>query len=127
MKTKPWAIALIILCSLSNAIAMFFLKKGAETIEFSFSILSNIWIYLGILTLMLSVFLMMTALKGGNLSVIYPILATTYIWMSLLAMILLNEPISTIKWIGIILIVIGVAVVGTEGKISLKKQVKHEY
>ena len=45
---------------------------------------------------------------GGRASILYPIIATSYIWVILFAAWLLNEPVTAGKIIGSLLIIIGV-------------------
>jgi uncharacterized membrane protein len=52
------------------------------------------------------------ALKGGELSVLYPLVALTYVWVSLLSVKFLNEKMNKMKWIGILLILFGVTLIG---------------
>jgi uncharacterized membrane protein len=60
--------------------------------------------------------LMVLALRKGELSLLYPIIALTYVWVTLLSYTLLHEPPNLFKNFGIALIVIGVAVLGSGGK-----------
>ena len=61
----------------------------------------------GINTLML-----VLALRDGELSMLYPIIALTYVWVTLLSYSLLQEPPNAFKNVGIATIIIGVAVLG---------------
>jgi drug/metabolite transporter (DMT)-like permease len=56
------------------------------------------------------------ALRDGELSRLYPIIAMTYVWVTLLSYTLLHEPPNWYKNIGIAIIVIGVAVIGRGSK-----------
>lgn len=60
----------------------------------------------------LNTLLMVLALREGELSMLYPIIALTYVWVTLLSYTLLREPPNAFKNAGIALIVIGVAVLG---------------
>ena len=62
----------------------------------------------GVNTLML-----VLALKDGELSVLYPIIALTFVWVTLLSYGLLHEEPNWLKNIGIATIVTGVAVMVT--------------
>ena len=64
----------------------------------------------------LNTLLMVLALRDGELSMLYPIIALTYVWVTLLSYTLLREPPNAFKNIGIATIVIGVAVLGRGGK-----------
>ena len=59
---------------------------------------------------------MVLALREGELSKLFPIIALTYVWVTLLSYTLLHEPSNTFKNIGIAVIVMGVAVLGRGGK-----------
>lgn len=67
----------------------------------------------GINTLML-----VLALREGELSMLYPIIALTYVWVTLLSYALLPEKPNAFKNIGITAIVAGVAVMGRGGSKS---------
>ena len=59
----------------------------------------------------LSAILFIFALKYGKLSVLYPVIATSYVWVALLSSKVLAEPLSIPKWGGITLILFGIALV----------------
>jgi uncharacterized membrane protein len=69
------------------------------------------YVLYGINTLML-----VLALKDGELSMLYPIIALTYVWVTLLSYLVLAEPPNVFKNVGIGVIVIGVAVLGRGGR-----------
>jgi len=48
------------------------------------------------------------ALRFGSLITLYPIIATSYIWTSLLARKYLGEPMNVYKWAGIASIILGI-------------------
>ncbi len=60
--------------------------------------------------------LLILALRDGELSMLYPIIALTYVWVTLLSYTLLGEPPNLYKNIGIATIVCGVAVLGGGGR-----------
>ena len=60
--------------------------------------------------------LLIVALRDGELSTLYPIIALTYVWVTLLSYTVLREPPSLLKNIGIVTIVAGVAVLGRGGR-----------
>ena len=64
----------------------------------------------GINTLM-----MVLALRNGEMSLLYPIIALTYVWTTLLSYTLLGETPNVYKDVGIVTIVLGVAVMGRKG------------
>lgn len=64
----------------------------------------------------LNTVLLVLALRDGELSMLYPIIALTYVWVTLLSYTFLHEPPNIFKNAGIAAIVIGVAVLGRGGK-----------
>ncbi len=64
----------------------------------------------------LNTLLLVLALKEGELSMLYPIIALTYVWVTLLSYALLPEKPNAYKNIGIATIVVGVAVLGRGGR-----------
>ena len=60
----------------------------------------------------LSAILMVAALKYGELSVLYPIIAMTYVWVTVLSVIIYSESVNLLKFVGLASIVCGVAVLG---------------
>lgn len=110
MKTKIWAMALILLIAVMNAFAQLALKKASSNI--SFSLIFNPWFITALFTLVIGFGAMIIAFKGGDLTALYPLMATTYIWLTLFAIFFLGETVSIIKWAGIGMIVLGVSLIG---------------
>jgi len=111
------AIVLVLLCTISGAVAQLLLKIGMK--HFSpqlLAILSNVPLVGGYLLYGVNTLLMVLALRKGELSMLYPIIALTFVWVTLLSYTLLREPPNLFKNCGISLIVIGVAVLGSGGK-----------
>ncbi|MBI5393111.1 hypothetical protein HZA96_04530 [Candidatus Woesearchaeota archaeon] len=112
-KTKNWAIFLMIVTTFLTSIAQIFLKKGANVLQFNFfSLITNYNLIIGIILYGLAAVLLIIALRGGELSVLYPMISTSYIWVALLASYFFGELFSITKIIGIIAIIIGVTFIG---------------
>jgi drug/metabolite transporter (DMT)-like permease len=60
--------------------------------------------------------LLVLALRDGELSVIYPVISLTYVWVAFLSMIFFHESMNVYKGCGIAIIVLGVTVLGRGGK-----------
>jgi len=56
--------------------------------------------------------LFIPALKGGDLSILYPFVSVTYVWVALLSVKYLGEKMNKYKWAGITLIILGVTFIG---------------
>jgi drug/metabolite transporter (DMT)-like permease len=114
---KRWAIGLVVVCTLFTSFAQIFYKFGADRLSFDiFSIITNWPVIIGLFLYGIGAVLLITALKGGDVSVLYPIIATSYIWVSLLSMSFFGEIINLYKWVGIIFIFFGVVLVAKGGK-----------
>lgn len=113
MATQPWAIGLVILATLIGAFGPILLKKAsAKKLSSIKSLATNYYLFGGIALYGIGTILFIPALKGGDLSVLYPFVALTYIWVSLLSVKFLGEKMNKYKWIGIALIIIGVSFIG---------------
>lgn len=66
----------------------------------------------GILAYILSTFLFLYVISKVHLSWAYGVGGLSYVFASLLAFFVLSEQISSIRWIGIVIITMGVALVG---------------
>ena len=87
-------------------------KRGSETLRFNVqALITNYHLLAGFFLYAISSLIYIYALSKGRLSIIYPIIATSYIWTTLFARIFLNEPISMTNWVGITLILLGVTLI----------------
>lgn len=112
MKTKKWAIGLIILTTILISLAQPFFKIGAENLP---EIFTNWTLFIGILIYAIATISLMYAFKGGDVTVLYPIIATGYIWVSLIAIFIFNESMPPLKWIGVTAIFAGIILITRRG------------
>jgi uncharacterized membrane protein len=111
------SILLVFLCTISGAAAQILGKIGMTHFTPNlFAIVTNVPLIGGYALYGLNTLLMVLALRKGELSMLYPIIALTYVWVTLLSYTLLGETPNLFKNCGIALIVIGVAVLGSGGK-----------
>ena len=112
METKIWAIGLAALCALIGSSGQLLFKLGSSSVTLSLgSWVTNVEVIAGMMLYGLSAILFIFALKYGSLSVLYPVIATSYVWVSLLSNKVVGEPLSLPKWGGITLILFGIALV----------------
>ncbi|MFH1053930.1 MAG: hypothetical protein V1740_05945 [Candidatus Woesearchaeota archaeon] len=117
MKTKWWAVVLVFLTTFLVSTAQAMYKYGSATLEFNvMAILTNYWLIGGLALYGIGAVILIIGLKGGDLSVLYPIIATSYIWVSFYSMRFFGEPMNLIKWLGIFSIMAGIAFVGFGSK-----------
>ena len=96
---------LMSICTLFTSVAQIIYKFGLNQDSITTKL---IFIAIGLSLYGVGAVLLTLALKGGELSILYPIIATSYIWVNLGANYFFNEPLTILKWIGIILIIMGV-------------------
>lgn len=81
--------------------------------QFSLDMLTNARLFMGYALLGVNTFLMALALKGRELSRLYPIIALTYVWVTILSMFVLpDEHLNFFRAMGIVFIVGGVSILG---------------
>ena len=120
-KTKLWAFGLILLCTLFTSVAQVLYKFGADKLSFDIlSIITNYPLIIGLCLYGLSAVLLIIAFKGGEVSTLYPIIATSYVWVSMLSIYFLSEVMTPLKWTGVIIIFLGVSFVGIGSKDGIK-------
>jgi len=59
-----------------------------------------------------STILLVLALRHGQLSLLYPVFAMTYVWVTVLSVVVFHESMNAFKLAGIAVIVAGIAVLG---------------
>ncbi len=122
--------ALVFCCTLIGALAQILVKKGTEQLgahvtlgqvahnpalffNFATGIITNLKLFIGYLLYGVNTFLIAVALKGRDLSRLYPILALTYVWVTFLSLFVLpGEHLNWYRSAGIALIVTGVSILG---------------
>ena len=113
MPTSTWSIIIVLFACAMGSFAPILIKKGsAKKLRSITSLMSNYHLQGGLALYALGTIMFIPALKGGDLSVLYPLVATTYIWVSFWSIKFLGEKMNTYKWIGISLILIGVIFIG---------------
>jgi len=113
MATQLWAVILIIFGTFIGALGPILFKKASDKLSFNpFKLIKNYTLILGFLFYGLSMIIYLIAITGGELSVLYPLVSISYIWVSLLSIKYLNEKMNLYKWLGVIMIIFGVSIIG---------------
>ncbi len=111
------AILLVCLCTISGAAAQLLIKMGmSHFVPNLWAVATNLSLMTGYFLYGINTLLLVLALRDGELSMLYPIIALTYVWVTVLSYTLLREPPTALKNIGIGAIVLGVAILGRGGK-----------
>ena len=105
-------IALVLGCALLGAMGQVFFKLSSENFSFNpVDLIQNYKFIIGAFLYASSAILFVWALKFGSLSILYPVIATSYIWVALFSVFLLKEPFGVFRWLGIGLIIAGIYVI----------------
>ena len=102
---------MVIGASMLGAIGQILFKKGADNFQLSLELIKNYWFIGGAVLYLTALIITMFAYKQGSVSVLYTLIAFSYIWVMLLAAIFLKEPLSAFKILGGIVIIGGIALV----------------
>ncbi len=113
------AILITLFCALLASLGQTFFKIGSKTVNANLiSWITNWRIILGMCLYGLSAILFIIALKHGKLSILYPIIASSYIWIMMISHFILKEQINYFNWIGVFLIICGVFMIALKGGIN---------
>jgi drug/metabolite transporter (DMT)-like permease len=100
-----------------NAVAQILFKVATRNLVLTpAGLLTNVPLIAGCACYGFFTIAMVLALREGELSMLYPIIALSYVWVTLLTYWLLKETPNLYKNLGIVTIVIGVAVLGRGGR-----------
>ncbi len=112
-KTKYWAIVLVAFCTLVTAAGQILLKLASDRLALDFiKLITNYVLIAGCIVYLIGAVMLIIALKGGELSILYPIFSLTFIWVTIASKFIFGEFIGPMKWIGIIFIIAGVSLIG---------------
>jgi len=103
----------MIFCTIFTSLGQLFLKKGVDNFVFTLlGILRNSNFLIGLTLYAFGALLLIIALRGGELSVLYPIVATGYVWVSIMSIHYIGENMNIFKWTGLLFIIFGVSLIG---------------
>ena len=116
--SKRQPVGLVFCCTLLGAAAQVLMKSGANRMSGAglMGMITNLPLMAGYTLYGISTLLLVVALKDGELSLLYPVIALTYVWVTILSFVIFHDDINPYKLTGIVLIVTGVAVLGKGGK-----------
>jgi multidrug transporter EmrE-like cation transporter len=114
MTTPLESILYFIGASLLGAIGQFLYKSGSDAAQGGpLSYLLNLRIALGVLCYIAVMVLFVAAFKrGGALSVLYPVYASTFIWAALISALAFGTPLKPVNFAGMGLLVAGMYCMG---------------
>lgn len=106
---------MVVFCTFLTSTGQFLIKKGTFFIADSFWSIFNVPLVSGFALYALGAVILVIALKYGELSVLYPFIALSFIWVFLFSIFLLEEKIFFVNWAGLVLIILGVSLIGRGG------------
>lgn len=111
-----WKILLLTaLAAFIGSIGQLEFKQGANNLQWDLKLLlTNYHLIAGVAVYALSTVFYIYALNKENLSILYPIIATSYIWTLIFSKIFLKEPVGLTSWAGVFFILLGVALIATQ-------------
>jgi multidrug transporter EmrE-like cation transporter len=118
---RKLAIIIVLVCTLLVAIGQYLIKLGANRLSHAGLLATMIGIFTipqlfagyclyGVFTVMF-----VYALRHGELSILYPLIALGYVWVTITAVVAFHESMNPLKIVGLIVIMAGVAVLGFGG------------
>ena len=106
------SIAMVFAASVIGSFGAVYLKKGSAQLDGTILAFINWNLFWGVALYLGSSVLYAFGIKGGQLSVLYPMVSLGYIWTLLWSRLFFNEPFTRQKIGGLALILIGVVFVG---------------
>jgi drug/metabolite transporter (DMT)-like permease len=118
------SLMLVFCCTLFGGVAQYLFKRcSAQTalvvqggVVHWMALFTNYPLWTGLCCYGISTLLMVLALRDGELSLLYPVISLTYIWVMFMSVLLLHEPLTVWKVAGVSLICFGVGLLGMNGK-----------
>lgn len=108
------SVGLVFLCTLFGVAAQYFIKKSGAGLDVLtvHALLTNFPLWAGLSLYGISTGLLILALRDGELSLLYPVISLTYVWVSVLSVAVFHETMNFFKISGIAVICLGVALLG---------------
>lgn len=115
--TKAQSVGLVFICTVLGAAAQVLMKIGGTQLQhFEVArILNDLPLIAGYALYGINTVLLMLALRDGELSLLYPVIALTYVWVTILSVFFFHEEVNLMKVAGIAIIMGGVIVLGRAG------------
>ena len=105
-------------CTVLGAAAQMLFKAGLKLMPHPtpLAVVTNWPLLLGLTLYGGSTVLLVLALREGELSLLYPVISLTYVWVTILSVLMLGETMNAWKVVGVSIIILGVCLLGRGGK-----------
>jgi multidrug transporter EmrE-like cation transporter len=115
--SRRQSISLVLGCTVLGAAAQILMKFGANALTPGIiGIITNVPLMTGYCLYGISTVLLVLALRDGELSILYPVIALTYVWVTVLSVFVFHDTMNVWKVLGVTTIVCGVTLLGAGGK-----------
>ena len=98
------------------SVSGFEIKRFLDIFNFLYAVFSSPFLWVGLLTVLLTFIIWSSILSKIDLSVAVPLCSFSYISIPLVSIIFLHEKISILRWLGIFCILVGVIFVSLSSK-----------
>jgi uncharacterized membrane protein len=117
MNTKFLSMILVVISTLFIGITQIFFKIASNQLSLNLlALLKNHYLIIGAIFSIVSFVILTAALKFGELSVVYPMMGLSYVWVILLSKYFLNDTVNLQKLLGILIILGGITFIGFGSK-----------
>ncbi len=108
------SIVCVLLASLLGAVGQYLFKAGTDRAGGgSLAFLLTPWVWTGMICYIAVMFLFTYAFRrGGTVTVLYPVYATTFIWAAVMGWMFVGQPIRGVHAIGMVLLIVGMYLMG---------------
>jgi drug/metabolite transporter (DMT)-like permease len=116
VRQKRRSLLLVIAFTVLAAAAQVLFKLGTNLLNRNFSVagaLTDFPLLGGLVLYGLGAAMMVVALRHGELSLLYPLISLSYVWVAILSVLIFRETMNPYKIAGICVIMAGVAVMGS--------------
>jgi bacterial/archaeal transporter family protein len=100
--------------------------SAATLLQFGLSTIANGWVILGVALLIGFFLLFLVALSRHDLSYVQPMIASSYVFTAIFAGLFLQEHISFNRWVGTLVIALGIFLVGANEQRSKKRSKRYQ-
>jgi multidrug transporter EmrE-like cation transporter len=119
---KRQAVLIVLACTLLVGAAQVLIKIGANQLGHTgllgtlIGIFTILPLFAGYSLYAVFAVLLVYALRHGELSILYPLIALGYVWVAILSVLVFQESMNPLKIAGIATIIAGVAILGWGGR-----------
>lgn len=116
VRQKRRSLFLVIAFTVLAAAAQVLFKLGTNLLNKNLSVvgvLTDLPLLAGLALYGLGAAMMVLALRHGELSLLYPLISLSYVWVAILSVVIFRETMNPYKIAGICVIISGVAVMGS--------------